>query len=109
MGGGCNIVLKHDVKEVNFNDPMNVCIGFPSKPVPNDVRYLLVLDVNEVLCDAKHLKCVKRWGPLVLAQQCGNKLVSPHPGVDEFLCMCSTKFDIEIWSSTTLPNLVPLV
>jgi hypothetical protein len=26
-----------------------------------------------------------------------------------FLCICGTKFDIEIWSSTTLPNLVPMV
>ncbi len=44
----------------------------------------------------------------MLVKQCGNKLVSPHMGVDEFLRMCNTKFDIRIWSST-LPNLVPMV
>lgn len=66
MGGGNNIMFKHDPKEVNFNDPMGACIGSPSKPIPNIGRYnLLVLDVNELLCDAKHLKSGKRWGPLV--------------------------------------------
>jgi hypothetical protein len=58
-------VPKHDPKKVSFNDPMNVYIGFPNKHVPNNVRYLLVLDVNMILCDAKHLKSVKRWGSLM--------------------------------------------
>jgi hypothetical protein len=61
-----------------------------------------------LLCDAKHLKSRKIWGPLVPAKQCENKLISPTFGCWWVLCMCSTKFDIGIWSST-LPNLVPMV
>jgi hypothetical protein len=36
-------------------------IDFPSKPLIDSVCYLLVPDVNYLLCDAKHAKYSTRW------------------------------------------------
>ncbi len=40
---------------------MGDCIGSPSKPTINSACYLLVVDVNELLCDVKHVKYLARW------------------------------------------------
>jgi hypothetical protein len=72
-------------------------------------HHLLVLDVNGLLCEAIHVKFGKLWHPLVLPQKCGNKFVSLCHDSQQFLELCNNKFDIGIWSSTTLPNLKPMV
>ncbi len=72
-------------------------IGSPSKPIINSMRYLLVLDVNGLLCDAKHVKYLARWRPLIFIQRCDNKWVSPCPHVFEFLQHCSQVFNIGIY------------
>ncbi len=49
-------MVKNDSKEVNFNVSTSTYIGFPSKFVKNKVHYLLVININGLLCDAKHVK-----------------------------------------------------
>ncbi len=47
--------------------------------VINRVQYLLVLNVNGLLCQAMHVKSRKEWKPLVRVVRCGNvKFVSPR-------------------------------
>lgn len=77
--------------------------------VINRVWYLLVLNVNGLLCQAMHVKSGKEWKPLVGAVRCGNKIVNPRAGYCEFLEMCGSRFDNGIWSSTTQPNFTPMV
>jgi hypothetical protein len=69
----------------------------------------LVIDINGLLCDAKHVKFAKGWNPLESTYWCENKLVSLGLDMFDFLHLCSQIFDIMIWSQTTLPNLVPII
>jgi hypothetical protein len=72
-------------------------------------HHLLVLDVNGLLCEAIQLKSRKLWHPLDPPHRCGNKLVSLCLNSQQFLELCSSKFDIAIWSLTILPNFKPMV
>jgi hypothetical protein len=71
----------------------NCKISFPSMIV-NMVQYLLMLDVNGLLCQAMHVTFREEWKPLLEAMRCGNKFVSPQLGYCEFLEMCGFRFDI---------------
>jgi hypothetical protein len=109
VGDGNNIMLKNECKKVSVDVVVGDYINSPSKLVIHSLCYLLVLDVNGLLCDAKHVKYSTRWRPLIHLERCGNKIISPRPHVFEFLQHCSQKFDIGIWSSTIRLNLVPMV
>jgi hypothetical protein len=64
-------------KEVNFGLLVGTPIPSLSKPLVDRACYLLILDVNGLLCDVVHIKATKGWKPLVNLMKCGNKLVSP--------------------------------
>jgi hypothetical protein len=75
-GGKTNLqIVSH--KEVSLL--VDVCNPCPNLMVVNKTHYLLVLDVNGLLCVAQHVQFGKRWKPLILAVWCGNKLVSFQP------------------------------
>ncbi len=64
-------------KEVSLLvDVCNPCLNLM---VVNKTCYLLVFDVNGLLCVAQHVRFGKRWKQLILAMWCGNKLVSSQP------------------------------
>jgi len=88
-GGGNNIMLTNEHEEVSVDVVVGDSIGFPSKPLIDSIHYLLVLDVNGLLYDVKHVKYSTRWRLLIHVERCGNKLISPHPHVFEFLQHCS--------------------
>jgi hypothetical protein len=50
-------------------------------PPPNKtismVRYVLVLDVNGLLCIAQHVLSQHKWGLFAHPVRCGNKMVCP--------------------------------
>jgi hypothetical protein len=89
-------MFTNEHKKVSVDVIVGDYIGFPSKPLIDLVYYLLVLDVNDLLCDVTHMKYSTRWKPLIHVESCGNKLISPHPHVFEFLQHCFQKFDIGI-------------
>jgi hypothetical protein len=65
-------------KEVNNYLAIGAYIINPKKSMSTPkVPYLLVLDINGLLCASHHVKNVfKTWKPLFPAIQCGQKLVS---------------------------------
>ncbi len=65
MGGGNNIMLTNDHKEANFTILMSAYIGYPSKPIIDMICYSLILDINVLLCDSKHVNYVKTWNLLI--------------------------------------------
>ncbi len=75
-------------KVVNFELLVGAPIPSLSKPLVDRAHYLLILDVNGLLCDAVHIKATKGWKPLVNLVKCGNKLVSPWPNLFQFLQLC---------------------
>ncbi len=60
----------------------------------NEVCHLLVLDVNDLLCQVAHVKFENKWKPQIHAMKCANKLVSPRPNHHQFLELCLSQFDI---------------
>ncbi len=107
-----SIDVEHTIhKKVSLDLPMGNYTTSPKMTNIQSPWYLLVLDVNRLLCVAKHLKTtyISSWKPLVYLQRCGNKLVNTCPNCLEFLKLCSSWFDIRIWSSTTKPHLIPKV
>jgi hypothetical protein len=56
-------------KEVNSNLPRSAYnISYENKLLAiNRTRHLLVLNINSLLCEARHLKSTKIWQPLILA------------------------------------------
>jgi hypothetical protein len=75
---------------------VDVCNPCPNLMVINKTRYLLVLDVNGLLCATQHVRFGKRWKLIIPAVQCGNKLVSPQPNSLQFLKLCFSKLEIGI-------------
>ncbi len=63
--------------------------------VVNKTCYLLVLDVNGLLCVAQHVQFGKKWKLIVPTMWCGNKLMSFQPNSLQFLKLCFSKFDIK--------------
>jgi hypothetical protein len=53
-------MLINEHKEVSIDVIVGDCIGSPSKPMIDLERYFLVVDVNGLLCDAKHVKYLAR-------------------------------------------------
>jgi hypothetical protein len=76
--------------------------------VVNKTRYLLILNVNGLLCATQNVRFGKRWKPVIPVVQCGNKLMSPRPNSLQFLKLCFSKFEIGIWLLITQPNLIPM-
>jgi hypothetical protein len=72
-------------KEVSFELLVGTPIPSPSKTLANRACYLLILDVNGLLCDAVQIKVAKGWKLLINLVKCGNKLVSPQPNLFQFL------------------------
>ncbi len=89
-------MFTNERKKVSVDVVVGDCISFPSKPLIDLIRYLLVLDVNGLLYDVTHLKYSTKWRPLIHVERCANKLINPRPHVFEFLQHCSQKFDIGI-------------
>jgi hypothetical protein len=85
------------------------CVPSPTKTSISSVHYMLVSDINGLLCDAQHVLIPKSWKLLFVPVWCGYKMVSPGLGYYEFLTLCSSRFNIGIWSSTTKPNLILMV
>jgi hypothetical protein len=98
-------------KKVNLNSLASVCFIFcPSMQLDNKVCNFLVLNMNGLLCETSHLKYVQnKQKPIVLAMRCGNKFVSVLPNCCKFLELCSSRFDIAIWSITYQKTLQPIV
>jgi hypothetical protein len=73
-------MLTNDHKEVNFTILTSVYIGYPSKLIIYMVCYLLVLDINVLLYDSKHVSYAKTWNLLILTKRWGtnNKPTSAH-------------------------------
>jgi len=63
-------MFTNDHNEVNFIILMSAYIRYPSKPI---VCHLLVLDMNVLLCDSKHVNYAKTWNLLILTKWRGNK------------------------------------
>jgi hypothetical protein len=61
-------MFTNDHKEANFTIIMSAYIGYLSKPIINIVCYLLVLDINVLLCDSKHVNYAKTWNILILTK-----------------------------------------
>jgi hypothetical protein len=49
-------MFTNEHKKVSIDVLVGDCIGSPSKPMIDSTHYLLVVDVNGLLCDAKHVK-----------------------------------------------------
>jgi hypothetical protein len=75
----------------------------------NMVWYLLVLDVNGLLCTTQHVLSQHKWGPFVPIVWLGNNLVCPQLIYYPFLTLCASRFDIGIWLSMTQTNLIHMV
>ncbi len=73
------------------------------------VWYLLVLDMNGLLCITQHVLSQHKRGPFVHPVRCGNKMVCPQPTYYQFLTLYVSRFDIGIWSSTTQTILTLIV
>jgi hypothetical protein len=85
-GGMTNFQYIVALKEVSFESlVLDMCNPFPNQLIVSKTCYLLVFDVNGLLCAIQHLKSTKAWKPLVLAIQCGEKLVSLRPNPLQFL------------------------
>ena len=78
-----------------------------SPPEENVPRKLLVLDLNGLLLYSKHIGVVDKEKFTALYPEdiiVGRKLVSPRPGLHEFLEKTSREFDIAIWTSMVSSN-----
>jgi hypothetical protein len=73
-------------REVSFELlVLDMCNPFPNLLIVSKTRYVLVFDLNALLCAIQHLKSTKAWKPLFLAIRCGEKLVSTWPNSLQFL------------------------
>jgi hypothetical protein len=78
--------------------------------VVSKVRYLLVLDVNELLCAAKHLKSTNIWKPFIYEVRCGNILASPSTNSIQFWSCVFHDFTLGFGHQlTTWLDLIPMV
>jgi hypothetical protein len=86
-------------KEVSFKLLVNMCNPSSNQLVVSKVHYLLVLDVNRLLCATKHLKSINIWKPFIYEVWCGNKLVNLSANSIQFLKLCFSWLYIGICSS----------
>lgn len=67
-GGTTNFQHVVAPREVSFESLVfDMCNPFPNQLVVSKTCYLLLFDVNGLLCVAQHLKSTKAWKPLVHA------------------------------------------
>lgn len=75
-----------NLKKVSSNLPTCTCnISYENKLLTiNIIRHLLVIEVNNLLCEAFHLKSMDILKPLIPTTQFGNKFVSPWPTLESY-------------------------
>jgi hypothetical protein len=85
-GGMTNFQYIVAPQEVSFESlVLGMCNPFPNQLIVSKTCYLLVFNVNGLLCAIQHLKSTKAWKTLVLAIECGKRLISPRPNPLQFL------------------------
>ncbi|KAJ0535530.1 putative protein-serine/threonine phosphatase [Helianthus annuus] len=68
-------------------------------------KKLIILDVNGLLADV----LTERPKDIVADKYIPRRAIFKRPYLDDFLCFCFERFEVGIWSSRAMKNLVPVI
>ncbi|KAJ0712334.1 putative FCP1 domain, HAD superfamily protein [Helianthus annuus] len=68
-------------------------------------KKLIILDVNGLLADV----LTERPKDIVADKYLPRRAIFKRPYLDDFLCFCFERFEVGIWSSRAMKNLVPVI